>query len=69
MIAKLNETLENLDMHEEICGHMHALLYESPSLHEVEELERPPCRTPVPPPLRHEEEDDEIIMIHEDSHQ
>ena len=47
----------NPDMHDKICGHMQASLYDPTSVPRVGELEWPPCRTLILLSLRHEEED------------
>ena len=60
MVAKICEAMLNLDMHEEICGHMQGMLYEPSSVHGVGELEQPPCRTWIPPSLCHEKDHNAI---------
>ena len=49
LVAKICKATLNPNMHKDIYGHMQALLYETPSVHGIGELERPPCKTPIPP--------------------
>ena len=67
LVAKLCKAMLNPDMHKEICGHMHALLYETPSVHGVGELEQSPCGILITPSLFHEEEHNGLVMLHVDS--
>ena len=69
LVANLCEEMLNLDMHDKLCGHMQALLYDPTSLPGVGELEGPPCKTLIPPSLRHEEKHDGMVMMYEDSSQ
>ena len=68
-VAKLCKEMLNSDTHGKLSGHMQALLYDPTSVLGVGELERPPCRTLISPSSRHEEEDDGLIMMHENSPQ
>ena len=67
LVAKICKSMMHLGMQEETCGHMQALLYESPKAHRIGELELPLCRCPIPPSLRHEEKHHGLVMMHVDS--
>ena len=51
-------------MQEKISNHMQSLLHESTMAVGERGLERPPCITPDLPPMRQEEKDKELVMIH-----
>ena len=65
LVANLCKAMLNPDMHDKLCGHMQALVYDPTSM----PRERPPCKTLITPSLHHEEEGDGFIMMHEDSPQ
>ena len=48
---------------------MQALLYKPPCVHGVGELEWPPCKTPIPPSLHHEEDHNDLVVLHMDPKQ
>ena len=49
---------------EEICSNMQTLLHESTLAIEERGLERPPYKTSTLPPMRQEEEDKGLVMMH-----
>ena len=56
-------------MHDKLSGHMQALLYDPTLMMEGEGAERPPCGTLNPPPSCHEEGNEGLINMHEDTPQ
>ena len=69
LFAKLCEAMLNLDVHDKLCGHVQALLYDPTRVLGIGEMERPPHRTLISHYLYHEEEYDGMIMMHKNSPQ
>ena len=62
--------MRNPDIHDKVTGHiMQALLYDPTLLIEEEGAKRPPCGTPNLPLSCHEEGDEGLINMHEDTSQ
>ena len=51
-------------MQEKIQGHKQTLLHESTLVAGERDLERPPCRTPILTPMRQEEEEKGLFVMH-----
>ena len=64
ILTKLQETLQNPLMHEELCSHMQDLLHEFNLAKEEKGLEWPLCKTPYSLPSWQEEEHEALPMMH-----